>query len=185
MDARMQDLVRGAFELCSRINPEHLSTLWGQRRYGSQFGNWFPLRIEDVLDPMTGFELVPHSQLPNGTAMTGCLYFRTKAPHVIHNAIEQVAALNALPPEMQQGVEITYGDHGPRLVTDRPLEIKPAEEVWLILGPVSGDDSRLIPYTFIVGQLLCGWNTETDGPIPSIQTLIATRKPYAVTSTHT
>jgi hypothetical protein len=182
MDAETRDAVVRAFTTGEEVNPEYTRALFGQRKMGSQFGPWLPRTKFDFVDPRNEFQRVPYDQLPPGAAMSGCVYLRSKAAHVIRGAIEQVAALNELPDDVKKKVRLEVRDHGPQLVTDEHLPIRPADEMWLVLGPVSKEDSRLMAYTVIPGRLVRGINAEIDGQPESVDKLIAAGLPYAVKS---
>lgn len=182
MDATSSELIVGAFKVGEEVNPDYTRALFGQRRTGSQYGTWIPRTAFDFTDPRNEFKLVRPEELPAGAGHDGCIYFRSKAAHIIRGAIEQVAGLNELPDDVKVKVRMEKGPHGPQLVTDEHLPIRSADECWLVLGPVSDTDRRLMVYTVIPGRLVRGFNPEVDGPPDNLDKLISSGLPYAVKS---
>jgi hypothetical protein len=182
MDAR--ELIESAFNNCARVMLEQLATMYGQRTSGSQWGNWIPRTKADYTDPKNGFELVPKEQLPEGCSIPGCLYFRTTAPHVLQGAVEQVAALTELPQHLREKVRMEMGPHGPELRVDEYLPVRPANEAWLILGPLSRDQpNMMIPWTAYPGRLMAGIDTEIAKHPADLAGLLALNLPFSVKST--
>lgn len=184
MDAVMREMVIRAFEVGRQVNRDYTEAMFGSRKSGSQFGTWVPRTPQDFIDPRNQFEMVPPDQLPKGTYWPGCIYLRSTAPHVIDDAVEEISSLPDLPPEIQKTVRIETGPRGPELVTDANLRIGPAHEMWLLLGPVSKTDGRLIPYSVYPGRLARGLNPELGDNMTDVKALIASGIPYSVKSKH-
>jgi hypothetical protein len=152
--------------------------------FGSQWGNWIPRTKADYTDPKNGFEMVAPEQLPAGCYIPGCLYFRTTAPHVLQGAVEQVAALTELPPHLREKVRMEMGPHGPVLLVDEYLPIRPAKEAWLILGPLSREQrDTMIPWTAHPGRLVAGIDSEIAKHPADLAGLLALNLPFGVKST--
>ncbi len=184
------DLIAAAIAVTREVSVEggpyagHDRTLVGQRKHGSQWGQVVPLQLEDYLFPL--WEVVPNTDLLPGTFHPSCLYFRTTDPTFLDDAVECVSALNALPEQLKVRVHVANGDHGPQFVlpADVVLPKKPAEEAWLILGPVSDEDKRLMIWTAYPGRLLRALDADIEGTAQwvngNVPTSGAFEQPFAV-----
>jgi hypothetical protein len=182
MDVR--EVMQKAFSNAARMNPDHFATLFGQRTSGSQWGSWIPMKPEDYINPLNGFEHVKAEDLPPGCHISGCLYFRSANPRVLKGAIEQVAALNELPEKDRQKVRVEMGEHGPVLMMDDHLPIRTAKEAWLIIAPFSRDrPDLLISWKAFPGRLVAEIDPEIARHPTDLAGLLALGLPFGVKST--
>jgi hypothetical protein len=166
MDVR--EVMQKAFSNAARMNPDHFATLFGQRTSGSQWGSWIPMKPEDYINPLNGFEHVKAEDLPPGCHISGCLYFRSANPRVLKGAIEQVAALNELPEKDRQKVRVEMGEHGPVL----------------IIAPFSRDrPDLLISWKAFPGRLVAEIDPEIARHPTDLAGLLALGLPFGVKST--
>lgn len=163
-------LINDAFKYLERVNPKHHATFFRQRPFGSQWGLIPPTKEAWAV---CGWEEVPADQLPAGTALPVCKYYRTRLPLLLVDAVEHVALAPAF--DRTKIFLVPGGSHGPYLATTEELPKLPATEAWLILGPASKDDGTLVPWTAFPGQMAA----TIPAHVEKIEDLDLT-KPYAV-----
>jgi len=140
--------VRAAFEYLERVNAYRYKTFFRQRPAGSQWGIIPPSpNAWAVLDWVE----VPASELPAGTTMPGCRYFRTTLPLMICDAVEQIGLSTEIPHD--KIFLVKGGSHGPYLATLEELPKKPATEAWLVMRPAGKEDSTFVPWTAFPGRI--------------------------------
>lgn len=171
--------ILAAFDNCHRHNDEIYKELCSQRPAGSQWGEWIPGSGSEWA--AIHWSEVAYSEMPEGSAIYGCRYFRTTDPRLLKGAVEHVGLSPELDRSRIRGMVLN--SHGWSLVTDEELPRKPATEAWLILGSTQYRPTRekpeipMFPYTAFPGRMAATVPPDWDGDISKLD--LAT-VPYVV-----